>query len=215
MRVLISLSAAAVLVCLLAASPPSEPDVVVYKLGGVELPYFGAGEFEYSPDQNAWIVAFPAPEGFTCTHIGWMFAPADDVPDEVRETPDSYFVTGLLDVQVLEDVLYLSVETDTAVHCFEFCYHAGLADETCTYAQAQDAQLLEIRPAPPGLLSEPDCPGGSCSCDGAENCTACCSSGFHPSCRCSGPPSNRLRSCHCVKNEKQQLELIGYEAQPL
>jgi hypothetical protein len=178
-----------------AVSPALQCDITVYKLGGVELPYVGYGALEYNSEEHEWIVEFAAPYGWDCTNLGWSFPAGDDVPIAPADGETVWRATGVVDALVIEDVLYLSVWTDDAIHDFEFVYAATLADAEFTFVQGDER--LESRAGSMGAHpAEDKCPGGTCECTG--KCKACCSAGFHPRCSCSSHGT-----CSCIKNKKE------------
>ncbi len=199
------------------AVAPAQENVVVCKVGAVEMPYSGDGMVEYDSRENTWIIAFAAPAGWKCSNVGWAFPAGEYVPVTL-EKDESWVVSGVVDAHVAEDVLFLSVRTDDGIHDFEFAYDAKLAVETLTYVQSDVTGELEVVGENLGQAAQAQkyfqeeeqaeqvgldmvqCPGGWCKCNG--KCEACCSEGFHPVCHCEG-----AGNCNCYGNKKTQLVL--------
>ena len=168
------------------------------RLGGVALPYAGQGAVEYDAELQQWTFLFPAPEGWSCTHVGWEFdgPPADAITLDPNE--DRWIAAGYLDIDVADGILFVRIFTAEDAYELTFLYDSRLADPD-----------LELVPAGPGpLLDDNSCPGGSCSCGNNQRCggcTACCSSGFHP--RCVDCGQNDCR-CECIRNRAGQLQPV-------
>lgn len=182
------------------APVPDRPQRSTLKLGGVALPYSGEGIVGYDYEQQQWSFLFPAPEGWRCTHVGWEFdGPA---PEAVPFDPNQPYWTaaGYLDIDVVEQTLWVRVFTADAAYAFAFAWSPELADPAVT--------LVPGGPGPQPRVADDQCPGGSCSCGQGNQCggcTACCSSGFHPQCQSCGRVSC---SCGCFRNVRGSLHLI-------
>ena len=245
MKTVIIVCASMLLAGGVAAAPPVEVsqavevdgDITVYKLGGVELPYDGEGGVEYwaieSENLKVWIIDFEAPEGFRCTHIGYMFDATGDIPIALADGAETWAVSGLMDMQVVEDMLYVSVWAEDGLHEFWFLYDDALADDTETFVQDESGVLQQVKQVqqvqqvqqeeqrqeePQGrgpqeagayyALGIKNCPGGSCVC--FNKCQACCKADWHPDCICAG-----TGRCRCLKDEvndsSAQMQIIAHE----
>lgn len=147
----------------------------VRAIGLTEIPYVGDAGIEYDQEENVWYMTFPAPASMTCSIVGYGF---DASEAWHPETSVRYY--GPSSVYWVENTLYFSIWTDNGQQIQDFQF---------TFGQAP-TNLVQL---PAILDADPNCPGGSCKC--ANKCEACCSTGFHPRCNCSGQGE-----CGCYTN---------------
>ena len=213
MRLLLSTCLSCLIAGAVSADPPaandsSTPEPAVQMLGGYELPYSGSGSIVFDSEEDTWAIAFHAPEAWTCTEVGYAF----DTHDRrvkihvtgsqaicIKEMLDLH---GKLDVQQEDDALFVTLQTEEAVYRFEFLIHGELPAYSLEVGTGVDPSGCDV--------TREDCPGGSCECHG--KCEACCPSGYHPNCSCSG-----AGSCRCLKNkvEKMLLEAVSVETEQI
>ena len=166
----------------LAVTSSATHEPAVQMLGGYELPYSGPGSVIYDSEDATWTIAFEAPEDAQCTELGYAFA-ADPRAPLTANLDGLLDITGTLDVERSGDSLFVSIADEDMLYSFVFYIDGELPTEALDVAPTQ-ADTLRVAQ---------DCPGGSCSCH--EGCKACCSTGFHPNCKCAGNGH-----CRCIKN---------------
>lgn len=187
-------------------------DITVYKLGSLQLPYAGDGGVEYNLVTHSWIITVKAPEGFTSSNVGWEFPAAGRIPAAIipRDGEDAWSISGPMDIQVVDKVLTVLVWTTEGVHELHFNYAPELNWQSGkTFVQNELGRLeieVDEEAIPQAIAADAECPGGKCKCDG--KCEACCSTGFHPHCDCSG-----AGSCNCLENKPKKevaIETMDY-----
>jgi len=194
--------------------------------GGLILPYSGQVRTEIAfdpadPESEAIMsVSVKAPDNFQCTEVGWEFPinrfVIPEIEKEGKQADGSVYWSqnAHTEIYLRGKMVCVEILTQTHLYRFVFRYNEKLMNLGAVDRASSDVNGLPIWTVVSAPTPRAECPGGSCSC-GANLCSACCSNGYHPSCKnC----RRNSESCTCYKNRGspgEEADLQEYESVPI
>lgn len=210
---------------LAAPGTPNQSRSDVKMFGGLILPYSGQVRTEVAfnpadPEGEMLIaVSVKAPSGFQCDEVGWEFSvspfalPTIEKSGKQEDGSVYWSRYAHTEIHIVGEMLCIEILTEKELHRFVLRYDERLMNLGAVDRASSDANGLPIwtvvsAPAPRG-----ECPGGTCSC-GAGLCNACCSEGYHPSCK-NCRRNSETCTCFINRRSRQEAELQEYEVVPI